>query len=174
MIRRLIQLSMRAMREEKEKVFFDWYITKLNAKKENAASLISSMEDSAIKEGFSNLKNGKDYDKLFESAQARAIADWLVGMNISRLYSCLYKQNYSVGRVQTPTLYMIVKRDEEINNFKKEKYYTVELSMNGFTLSTDKIGDEITAEQLINLIGDNIEITDVIQKRKDYKAGFTL
>ena len=127
---------------------------------------ISSMEDSAIKEGFSNLKNGKDYDKLFESAQARAIADWLVGMNISRLYSCLYKQNYSVGRVQTPTLYMIVKRDEEINNFKKEKYYTVELSMNGFTLSTDKIGDEITAEQLINLIGDNIEITDVIQKEK--------
>ena len=127
---------------------------------------ISSMEDSAIKEGFSNLKNGKDYDKLFESAQARAIADWLVGMNISRLYSCLYKQNYSVGRVQTPTLYMIVKRDEEISNFKKEKYYTVELSMNGFTLSTDKIGDEITAEQLINLMGDNIEITDVIQKEK--------
>ena len=127
---------------------------------------ISSMEDSAINEGFSNLKNGKDYDKLFESAQARAIADWLVGMNISRLYSCLYRQNYSVGRVQTPTLYMIVKRDEEISNFKKEKYYTVELSMNGFTLSTDKIGDEITAEQLINLIGDNIEITDVIQKEK--------
>lgn len=127
---------------------------------------ISSMEDSAIKEGFSNLKNGEDYDKLFESAQARAIADWLVGMNISRLYSCLYRQNYSVGRVQTPTLYMIVKRDEEISNFKKEKYYTVELSMNGFTLSTDKIGDEITAEQLINLIGDNIEITDVIQKEK--------
>ncbi|HEO7538085.1 TPA: DNA topoisomerase 3 [Streptococcus agalactiae] len=127
---------------------------------------ISSMEDSAIKEGFSNLKNGEDYDKLFESAQARAIADWLVGMNISRLYSCLYKQNYSVGRVQTPTLYMIVKRDEEISNFKKEKYYAVELSMNGFTLSTDKIGDEITAEQLINLIGDNIEITDVIQKEK--------
>ncbi|HFZ7154790.1 TPA: DNA topoisomerase 3 [Streptococcus agalactiae] len=127
---------------------------------------ISSMEDSAIKEGFSNLKNGEDYDKLFESAQARAIADWLVGMNISRLYSCLYKQNYSVGRVQTPTLYMIVKRDEEISNFKKEKYYTVELSMNGFTLSTDKIGEGITAEQLINLIGDNIEITDVIQKEK--------
>ena len=127
---------------------------------------ISSMEDSAIKEGFSNLKNGEDYDKLFESAQARAIADWLVGMNISRLYSCLYKQNYSVGRVQTPTLYMIVKRDEEISNFKKEKYYTVELYMNGFTLSTDRIDDEITAEQLINLIGDNIEITDVIQKEK--------
>lgn len=61
---------------------------------------------------------------------------------------------------------MIVKRDNKISNFKKEKYYTVELSMNGFTLSTDKIGDEITAEQLINLIDDNIEITDVIQKEK--------
>lgn len=127
---------------------------------------ISSMEDSAIKEGFSNLKNGEDYDNLFESAQARAIADWLVGMNISRLYSCLYKQNYSVGRVQTPTLAMIVKRDDEITNFKKEKYYTVELSINGFTLSTDRIDDEVAAEQLINLVGDKIEITDVIQKEK--------
>ena len=138
----------------------------VNCKKKMKRLWISSMEDSAIKEGFDNLKDGKDYDNLFESAQARAIADWLVGMNISRLYSCLYQQNYSVGRVQTPTLAMIVKRDDEIANFKKEKYYTVELSMNGFTLSTDKIGDEITAEQLINLIGDNIEITDVIQKEK--------
>ena len=138
----------------------------VNCKKKMKRLWISSMEDSAIKEGFDNLKDGKDYDNLFESAQARAIADWLVGMNISRLYSCLYQQNYSVGRVQTPTLAMIVKRDDEISNFKKEKYYTVEFSMNGFTLSTDKIGDEITAEQLINLIGDNIEITDVIQKEK--------
>ena len=127
---------------------------------------ISSMEDSAIKEGFDNLKDGMNYDNLFESAQARAIADWLVGMNISRLYSFLYKQNYSVGRVQTPTLAMIVKRDDEIANFKKEKYYTVELSMDGFTLSTDRIDDEISAEQLLNLVGDKIEITDVIQKEK--------
>ena len=127
---------------------------------------ISSMEDSAIKEGFDNLKDGKDYDNLFESAQARAITDWLVGMNISRLYSCLYKQNYSVGRVQTPTLAMIVKRDDEIANFKKEKYYTVELSTNGFTLSTDRIDDEVAAEQLISLVGDKIEITDIIQKEK--------
>ena len=127
---------------------------------------ISSMEDSAIKEGFENLKDGKDYDNLFESAQARAIADWLVGMNISRLYSCLYQQNYSVGRVQTPTLAMIVKRDDEIANYQKEKYYTVELSMNGFTLSTDRIDDEVAAEQLLNLVGDKIEIIDVIQKEK--------
>ena len=137
-----------------------------NCKKKMKRLWISSMEDSAIKEGFDNLKDGKDYDNLFESAQARAIADWLVGMNISRLYSCLYKQNYSVGRVQTPTLAMIVKRDYEITNFKKDKYYTVELSMNGFILSTERIDDEVAAEQLINLVGDKIEITDVIQKEK--------
>ena len=138
----------------------------VNCKKKMKRLWISSMEDSAIKEGFDNLTDGKDYDNLFESAQARAIADWLVGMNISRLYSCLYKQNYSVGRVQTPTLAMIVKRDDEIANFKKEKYYTVELSTNGFTLSTDRINDEVAAEQLLNLVGDKIEITDVIQKEK--------
>ena len=138
----------------------------VNCKKKMKRLWISSMEDSAIKEGFDDLTDGKDYDNLFESAQARAIADWLVGMNISRLYSCLYQQNYSVGRVQTPTLAMIVKRDDEIANFKKEKYYTVELSMDGFTLSTDRIDDEVAAEQLLNLVGDKIEITDVIQKEK--------
>ena len=138
----------------------------VNCKKKMKRLWISSMEDSAIKEGFDNLTDGKDYDNLFESAQARAIADWLVGMNISRLYSCLYQQNYSVGRVQTPTLAMIVKRDDEIANYQKEKYYTVELSMNGFTLSTDRIDDEVAAEQLISLVGDKIEITDIIQKEK--------
>ena len=137
-----------------------------NCKKKMKRLWISSMEDNAIRDGFDHLKDGEDYDNLFESAQARAIADWLVGMNISRLYSCLYKQNYSVGRVQTPTLAMIVKRDDEIANFRKEKYYTVELSMGGFTLSTDRIDDEIAAEQLLNLVGDKIEITDVIQKEK--------
>lgn len=138
----------------------------VNCKKKMKRLWISSMEDSAIKEGFDNLTDGKDYDNLFESAKARAIADWLVGMNISRLYSCLYQQNYSVGRVQTPTLAMIVKRDDEVANFKKEKYYTVELSTNGFTLSTDRINDEVAAEQLLNLLGDKIEITDIIQKEK--------
>ncbi|HES9056654.1 DNA topoisomerase 3 [Streptococcus pyogenes] len=137
-----------------------------NCKKKMKRLWISSMEDSAIKDGFDNLKDGKDYDNLFESAQARMVADWLVGMNISRLYSCLYKQNYSVGRVQTPTLSMIVKRDDEIANFKKEKYYTVELELNGFTLSTERIDSLEVAEQLKNLLKNRIEITDVIQKEK--------
>lgn len=137
-----------------------------SCKKKMKRLWISSMEDSAIKDGFDKLKDGKDYDNLFESAQARAIADWLVGMNISRLYSCLYKQNYSVGRVQTPTLSMIVKRDDEIANFKKEKYYTVELELDGFTLSTERINSLEVAEQLKNLLECRIEITDVIQKEK--------
>lgn len=137
-----------------------------NCKKKMKRLWISSMEDSAIKDGFDNLKDGSCYDNLFESSQARAIADWLVGMNLSRLYSCLYKQNYSVGRVQTPTLAMIVKRDDEIANFKKEKYFTVELNLDGFSLSTDRIYDKIVAEQLLNLVGNTIEITDVIQKEK--------
>ena len=137
-----------------------------NCKKKMKRLWISSMEDSAIKDGFDKLKDGKDYDNLSESAQARAIADWLVGMNISRLYSCLYKQNYSVGRVQTPTLAMIVSRDNEIANFKKEKYYTVELELDGFTLSTERIDSLEVAEQLKNLIEGRIEIADVIQKEK--------
>lgn len=137
-----------------------------NCKKKMKRLWISSMEDNAIKDGFNNLKDGSCYDELFESAKARAVADWLVGMNISRLYSCLYKQNYSVGRVQTPTLAMIVNRDDEIRNFKKEKYYAVDLSLDGFSISTDRIDDRTTTEQLINLVGSSIEITDVIQKEK--------
>lgn len=145
---------------------FRFVYNQANCKKKMKRLWISSMEDSAIKDGFDNLKDGSFYDNLFESAQARAIADWLVGMNLSRLYSCLYKQNYSVGRVQTPTLAMIVKRDDEIANFKKEKYFTVELDLDGFSLSTDRIDDKTVAEQLINLLGNSIEITDVIQKEK--------
>ena len=112
---------------------------------------ISSMEDEAIKAGFQNLRKGTDYESLFESAQARSMADWLVGMNLSRLYSCLYNQNYSVGRVQTPTLNMIVKRDSEIEKFVKEKYFTVEIQGLEISLSTERIDDYQVAEQLIYL-----------------------
>lgn len=124
------------------------------------------MEDQAIKDGFNNLKDGKNYENLFESAQARSIADWLVGMNLSRLYSCLYNQNYSVGRVQTPTLNMIVKRDSEIGSFQKEKYYTVEIQGKDISLSTERIDSYAVAEQLRNLIDEKIVITDVVDKEK--------
>jgi len=139
---------------------------KANCKKKIERLWISSMEDSAIKEGFNNLKDGKYYDNLFDSAKARAIADWLVGMNMSRLYSCLYDENYSIGRVQTPTLAMIVDRDFEIENFKKEKYYTVEIELDKFMLSTNRIDNRVIAEQLINLIGNTIKITNLVKKEK--------
>ncbi|HCR3585903.1 DNA topoisomerase 3 [Enterococcus faecium] len=139
---------------------------KANCKKKIERLWISSMEDSAIKEGFNNLKDGKYYDNLFDSAKARAIADWLVGMNMSRLYSCLYDENYSIGRVQTPTLAMIVDRDFEIENFKKEKYYTVEIELDKFMLSTNRIDNRVIAEQLINLIGNTIKITDLVKNEK--------
>ena len=140
--------------------------TEASCKKKVERLWISSMEDSAIREGFANLRKGEDYDSLFASAQARAIADWLVGMNISRLYSCLYQQNYSVGRVQTPTLAMIVKRDDEIAHFKKEKYYTVELLTEGFSLSSERIDDVETAKRLKNKVGNTIQVRDVTQKEK--------
>ena len=127
---------------------------------------ISSMEDRAIKEGFENLKEGHDYDNLFASATARAKADWLVGMNLSRLYSLLYKQNYSVGRVQTPTLALMVKREGDIQSFKKEKYYTVELDLDDFSLTTERIDNPDIAEQLKNLVPETIKIDYVEEKEK--------
>ena len=127
---------------------------------------ISSMEDRAIKEGFENLKEGHDYDNLFASATARAKADWLVGMNLSRLYSLLYKQNYSVGRVQTPTLALMVKREGDIQSFKKEKYYTVELDLDDFSLTTERIDNPDIAEQLKNLVPETIKIDYGEEKEK--------
>lgn len=158
---------------EGESIFRLVYL-QANCKKNMKRLWISSMEDSAIKDGFNNLKDGKEYDNLFESAQTRAIADWLVGMNISRLYSCLFKQNYSVGRVQTPTLSMIVKRDDEIANFKKEKYYTLELALDGFTLSMDRIDSPEIAEDLKNAIRDTITIKNVEKKEKIAKPDLPL
>ncbi|MET2015188.1 DNA topoisomerase 3 [Enterococcus faecalis] len=127
---------------------------------------ISSMEDRAIKEGFEKLKEGHDYDNLFASATARAKADWLVGMNLSRLYSLLYKQNYSVGRVQTPTLALMVKREGDIQSFKKEKYYIVELDLDDFSLTTERIDNPDIAEQLKNLVPETIKIDYVEEKEK--------
>ena len=92
---------------------------------------ISSMEDEAIRDGFSHLKDGQDYDPLFASALCRAKADWIIGINATRLFSCLYNHTLNVGRVQTPTLKMLVDRDAAITTFKKEKYYHVQLMLPG-------------------------------------------
>ena len=92
---------------------------------------ISSMEDAAIREGFANLRPDSDYDALYQSALCRAKADWLVGINATRLFSVLYHKTLTVGRVQTPTLKMLVDRDATILRFQKEKYYTVGIHPGG-------------------------------------------
>ena len=100
---------------------------------------ISSMEESAIKAGFASLKDGKVYDSLYSSALCRAKADWIVGINMTRLFSCLYGKTLNVGRVQTPTLKMLVDRDAAITTFRKEKYYHVRLSLSGVEAASAKI-----------------------------------
>ena len=109
---------------------------------------ISSMEESAIKAGFENLKDGRDYDALFASALCRAKADWIIGINATRLFSCLYNRTLNVGRVQTPTLKMLVDRDVAISTFKKEKYYHVRLDLSGAEAASGKICSADEAEAL--------------------------
>ena len=109
---------------------------------------ISSMEDSAIKAGFADLGDGRDYDALYASALCRAKADWIIGINATRLFSCLYHKTLNVGRVQTPTLKMLVDRGEAISHFKKEKYYHVSLALSGAEAASERISDKPGADTL--------------------------
>ena len=109
---------------------------------------ISSMEDAAIRSGFDNLKDGRDYDALYASALCRAKADWIIGINATRLFSCLYSKTLNVGRVQTPTLKMLADRDAAINTFKKEKYYHVRLALPGAEAASERLTDKTAAETL--------------------------
>jgi len=109
---------------------------------------LSSMETSAIKAGFDDLKDGKGYDALYSSALCRAKADWIIGINATRLFSCLYGKTLNVGRVQTPTLKMLADRDAAITNFKKEKYYHVRLALSGAEAASERISDSGEADAL--------------------------
>ena len=109
---------------------------------------ISSMEDAAIKAGFADLGDGRDYDALYASALCRAKADWIIGINATRLFSCLYDKTLNVGRVQTPTLKMLVDRGEAISHFKKEKYYHVRLDLSGAEAASERISDKAGADTL--------------------------
>ena len=100
---------------------------------------ISSMEDAAIREGFADLRPGADYDPLYQSALCRQKADWLIGINASRLFSVLYHRTLNVGRVQTPTLAMLADRDSKIVLFRKEKYHHVRLALEGAEAVSEKI-----------------------------------
>ena len=109
---------------------------------------ISSMEDDAIRQGFASLKDGNEYDALFASALCRAKADWIIGINATRLFSCLYGKTLNVGRVQTPTLKMLADRDAAITSFQKEKYYHVRLALDGAEAASGKLTAAEEAETL--------------------------
>ena len=106
---------------------------------------ISSLEDQAIRDGFADLRDGHEYDNLYHAALCRSHADWLVGINASRLYSLMYNQSLSIGRVQTPTLALIVNREDNINAFEVKPFYTVQLSI-GFITQSERFADREEAE----------------------------
>lgn len=112
---------------------------------------ISSMEESSIREGFRKMKDGSYYDDLYKSARCRAQADWLVGINASRLFSVLYNHNLKVGRVQTPTLAMIVERNQKVTGFKKEKYYETHLTCGDLHAVSEKFTSKDEADKLAEL-----------------------
>ena len=110
---------------------------------------ISSMEDEAIKDGFAHLEPSTKYDALYEAALCRERADWIVGINATRLFSCLYHQTLNVGRVMTPTLAMVVMRDAEIAAFKPQPFYTVQFAVDGITAVSKRFDENSNAEQLL-------------------------
>ena len=132
---------------------------------------ISSMEDSAIREGFDNLRPGTEYDALYEAALCRERADWIVGINATRLFSCLYGQTLNVGRVMTPTLAMVVMRDAAIHAFKPEPFYQPELQFRDFQAGGERMKEKEEAEKLAaecRQAGKAV-ITKVEQKEKTEK-----
>ena len=110
---------------------------------------ISSMEDAAIRDGFAHLKPSTEYDALYEAALCRERADWLIGINATRLFSCLYGQPLNVGRVITPTLAMVVSREAAIDAFRPEPFYTVLLKMEDCMASSERMKDKSQAEALL-------------------------
>lgn len=128
---------------------------------------ISSMEDSAIKAGFANLKDGSAYDQLYQAALCRSKADWLVGINATRLFTTLYNKRLTVGRVQTPTLAMLVERQQQINDFQKEKYFNIELKSGDLHVVKEKIFSADEAEAIRKACdGSEAVVVSVKQEKK--------
>ena len=109
-----------------------WIIQKAGFRKPIKRLWISSQTDKSIQEGFLNLKPASQYENLYHSALCRSEADWLVGLNITRALTCKYNAQLSAGRVQTPTLAMIVQRENEIRNFKPKDFWTIQSGFHGF------------------------------------------
>ena len=120
-----------------------------NCRKPVSRLWISSMEDAAIREGFANLKPSTEYDSLYKAALCRERADWLVGINATRLFSCLHGVTLNVGRVMTPTLAMTVEREAAIAAFHPEPFYTIFLQMEGYMASSERFKDKTQAEDLL-------------------------
>ena len=132
---------------------------------------ISSMEDEAIRGGMGDLRPGSDYDGLYQSALCRSKADWLVGINATRLFSILYHRKLNVGRVISPTLALIVQRECEIDAFKPEPFYTVHLDCGGFEATSERITGKSEAEMIAaDCRGKNIVVKSVERKEKSEKA----
>ena len=131
---------------------------------------ISSMEDSAIREGFANLRPGADYDGLHQAALCRAKADWLVGINATRLFSVLYHRTLNIGRVMSPTLALIVQREAEIDAFKPVPFYSVALDLPGFTAASARMDKKADAEQLKSACqGGTVTVKQVERRDKSEK-----
>ena len=132
---------------------------------------ISSMEDAAILDGFTNLRDGAEYDRLYESALCRSKADWLVGINATRLFSVLYHRTLNVGRVISPTLALLVQREAEIGAFKSEPFYTVNLDFGDFNAAGEKLADAKDANTNADACrGNTARIVAVDHKEKSEKA----
>ena len=128
---------------------------------------ISSMEETAIREGFENLQSGSDYDNLYHSALCRQEADWLVGINGTRLFTVLYGGKVlKVGRVQTPTLTMLVDREAKIMNFQKETYYMAHILMDGIDAATGRIDDKKKADGIVGACRNGQALTTSVVKEE--------
>ena len=150
---------------------FRYVYNMANCKKPVKRLWVSSLEESAIRKALTSMKPMSAYDNLFNAGYARARADWLVGMNGSRLFSVRYGGKLNIGRVQTPTLAMIVQRDAEVNGFVKQKYYTADLNCGAFTLSSARIDDEKSADALVSACnGAEVTISSVKREVKTDKA----
>lgn len=151
-------------------LIFRLVYNKAGCKKPIKRLWISSLEDTAIKKGFENLKDGKEYENLYGAALCRAKADWIVGINATRLFSVLYGQTLNIGRVMSPTLSMICERDAAISVFKPEPFYTVELTCNGFSMIGEKHKDKAQAVAILQACdGQSVTIDSVEQKEKTEK-----
>ena len=130
---------------------------------------ISSMEDAAIEQGFRDLKDGNEYNNLFAAARCREWADWLVGINATRLFSVLYHRTLNVGRVVSPTLALLVAREAEIGAFKPEAFYTAELDFGNFSAVSEKMKTKVDAEALLSGTDEPV-VKSVKTKEKSEKA----